>query len=230
VLDIIETFVKKQPTSPLILRLILPLLEIILNSGPTELHLSSKATGILNRLCSSKETPSVVDREDAVEILGELHRAARKAQSAAVAKTCSQCSLFVSRALLHDESNAEEARKAVVEAYGTSLEDFMTKKSTKVKASLFTDFASRFAVVAWGMRESLLAYAKSDGANSFRQAQAFHILDALVSQIPALVSNLFFPSCTAPSSLSLSSGCHLTGFRIHLSTVIPPSVQSRSRR
>jgi hypothetical protein len=51
------------------LRLMLPLLEIILNSGPTELHLSSKATGIPNRLCSSKETPFVADREDAVEIL-----------------------------------------------------------------------------------------------------------------------------------------------------------------
>lgn len=185
VLDIIETFVKKQPTSPLILRLVLPLLEIILNSGPTELHLSSKATGILvNRICKSKDVPSITDRSEALEILGELHVAARKAQSAAVAKTCSQCSVFLARALLQDD---ESKKDEIVAVYLASLEDFMTKKTTKVKAGLFFDLVQRFPVVAWEMREQVLKYAREDGANGYRQTQAFLILNEMVGQVPALV-------------------------------------------
>ncbi|KAL7413375.1 DNA polymerase phi-domain-containing protein [Mrakia frigida] len=193
VLDIIETFVKKQPSNPLILRLVLPLLEIILNSGPTELHLSSKATGILaNRICKSKDAMLISDRSEAVEVLGELHQAARKAQSAQVAKTCSQASVFVARALLQDQSTpssssaTKENEQPILDVYLASLEDFMTKKTTKVKASLFFDLVARFPVTAWSMRDQIIQYAKSDGANGYRQTQAFLILNELVGQVPAL--------------------------------------------
>lgn len=208
-LDIIETFVKKQPSSPLVLRLVLPLLEIILNSGPTELHLSSKATGILvNRICKSKDAMLISDRSEAVEVLGELHQAARKAQSAQVARTCSQASVFVARALLQDQSAAGTSsskinEQPILDVYLASLEDFMTKKTTKIKASLFFDLVARFPVTAWSMRDQLIQYAKSDGANGYRQTQAFLILNELVGQVPALVSSC--PSrLPVPSPLPLA--------------------------
>jgi len=64
----------------------------------------------------------------------------------------------------------------------------MTKKTTKIKASLFFDLVARFPVTAWSMRDQIIQYAKSDGANGYRQTQAFLILNELVGQVPALVS------------------------------------------
>ena len=51
VLDLIDIFVKKNPANPLIIRLIFPLVELIVSTGPDEKQLSDKATGILrNRI------------------------------------------------------------------------------------------------------------------------------------------------------------------------------------
>lgn len=184
-LDIVDVFARKQPTSPLVLRLIIPLVELVLNSPTSEAHLSSKATGILQgRICKSKDVIVVADRAEAVEVLTELHAAARKAQNAAVARTCSQCSVVVARALLH--ATPADAQP-VLDVYLASLDDFMTKKTTKVRAALFTDFVARFPVAAWSMRERLVQYAESDGANAYRQTQAFNILNELITQIPNLV-------------------------------------------
>ncbi|CDZ97129.1 Predicted regulator of rRNA gene transcription (MYB-binding protein) [Phaffia rhodozyma] len=191
VLEIVETFAKKQPSNALILRLFLPLLELVLNSSPTEQHLSSKATGILNRICRAKEDMEIVDRSEAVEVLEELHNACRKAQSLQVAKTCSTCSMFVSRALLHDRStpsssNSQDLAQPILDVYKASLEDFMTKKSTKIRPVLFSNMFSRFPSIAWALRDPLVAYAKSDGANSFRRTQAFLILNELTNQVSVL--------------------------------------------
>lgn len=211
VLELVETFLKKQPTSPLVLRLVLPLLELVLHGSPTEAHLTSKVTGILqSRMFKAKEPLEIVDRAEAIEVLNALHTEARVASSMQTAKLCSQAILFVSRALLHDRQAAsssaagQDLAEPIVAAYTTSLDDFMTKKSTKVRASLFSDLATRFPVVAWSLRNALVQYAKSDGANSYRQTQAFNILNDLISQLPALSKaglgpeiREFVPDCRA---------------------------------
>jgi DNA polymerase phi len=209
VLELVETFLKKQPTSPLVLRLVFPLLELVLHGSPTEAHLTSKVTGILqSRMFKAKEPLEIANRAEAVELLNALHTEARTASSAQTAKLCSQAILYVSRALLHDRqassSAGQDLAAPVVAAYTTSLDDFMTKKSTKVRASLFSDLATRFPVVAWSLRSALVQYAKSDGANSYRQTQAFNILNDLISQLPALSKaglgaeiREFVPACRA---------------------------------
>lgn len=211
-LELVETFIKKQPTSPLILRLVLPLLELVLHGSPTEAHLTSKVTGILqSRMFKAKEPLEIVDRTEAVEVLNALHTEARQASSTQTAKLCSQAIIYVSRALLADRqaaassvAAAQDLAAPVVAAYTQSLDDFMTKKSTKVRASLFSDLAVRFPVVAWALRQPLVQYAKSDGANSYRQTQAFNILNDLISQLPTLSKagladeiRAFVPDCRA---------------------------------
>lgn len=223
-LELVETFLKKQPTSSLVLRLVLPLLDLVLHGSPNEAHLTSKVTGILqSRMFKAKEPLEIADRAEAIEVLETLHVEARQASSAQTAKLCSQAIIFVSRALLADRqasssSATQDLSAPVVEAYTKSLDDFMTKKSTKVRSSLFSDLAVRFPVVAWSLRKPLVQYAKSDGANSYRQTQAFNLLNDLVSQLPSLSKagltaeiQTFIPDCREAIYTILETTASLEG-------------------
>ena len=73
VLDLIDIFVRRQPTSPLIVRTILPLVELIVGTGPDEKQLSDKAMGILrNRIGKSKEVPTTVSAGEVEDARGLL--------------------------------------------------------------------------------------------------------------------------------------------------------------
>ncbi|KAI0806965.1 DNA polymerase phi-domain-containing protein [Fomes fomentarius] len=182
VLDLLDIFVKKEPTSPLIVRLILPLVELIVATGSDEKQLSDKATGILrNRIGKSKEVPtSSVSAEDAAKALEDLHELARKASSSDVLATLNQCSLYLSKVLVH--ANAAES---VLGAYRGSLHDFVSRKSSKLNTAFFDDFAKRHPQAAWDLRDDLVK-ASGEALNVFRQLQPFHIIQTLMNQLPAL--------------------------------------------
>lgn len=194
VLDLLDIFVKKEPTSPLIVRLILPLVELIVATGSDEKQLWDKATGILrNRIGKSKEVPtSSVSAEDAAKALEDLHELARKASSSDVLTTLNQCSLYLSKVLLH--ANAAES---VLGAYRGSLHDFVSRKSSKLNTAFFDDFAKRHPQAAWDLRDDLVK-ASGEALNVFRQLQPFHIIQTLMNQLPALVS---FLQCLLLSTL-----------------------------
>ncbi|KAM5542581.1 hypothetical protein V8D89_003542 [Ganoderma adspersum] len=181
VLDLIDIFVKKNPANPLIVRLIFPLVELIVSTGPDEKQLSDKATGILrNRIGKSKESPSGVSKEDAAKTLEELHILARKASTPDVLATLNQASLYLSKVLLHAEDIAP-----VLSAYRESLHDFVARKASKLNTAFFDDFVRRHPQVAWNMRDDLVK-ASSDALNGYRQAQVFHLVQTLVNQLQAL--------------------------------------------
>ncbi|KAI0654742.1 DNA polymerase phi-domain-containing protein [Cubamyces menziesii] len=181
VLDLIDVFVKKQPTSPLIIRLIFPLVELIVGTGPDEKQLADKATGILrNRIGKSKEVPTSISKEDAAKTLEELHTLARKASTGDVLTTLNQCSIYLSRVLLHNE-----ASEVVQKAYRESLTDFVARKASRLNPPFIDDFVKRFPQAAWSIRDDLVK-APGDALNGFRQAQAFHFVSTLVNQLQAL--------------------------------------------
>lgn len=185
VLDLIDIFVKKNPANPLIIRLIFPLVELIVSTGPDEKQLSDKATGILrNRIGKSKESPSGVSKEDAAKTLEELHILARKASTPDVLATLNQASLYLSKVLLHAEDIAP-----VLSTYQESLHDFVARKASKLNTAFFDDFVRRHPQAAWNMRDDLVK-ASGDALNGYRQAQVFHLVQTLVNQLQALVSSL----------------------------------------
>ncbi|KAI0933631.1 hypothetical protein AcW1_005407 [Taiwanofungus camphoratus] len=178
VLDLLETFIRKQPTSPLVIRLILPLVELTVGSGSDEKQLADKATGILrSRIGKSKEVPSYIDEEQAVQVLQQLHSLARKASSD-VLMTLSQCSLYLCKALHHFG-----VTKPIQEVYRQSLVDFVSRKASKLNSSFFQDFIRRHADMAWDLREDILK-TTSSAVNVYRQSQAFQLLQTLISQAP----------------------------------------------
>ncbi|KAI1788483.1 DNA polymerase phi-domain-containing protein [Ganoderma leucocontextum] len=180
VLDLIDIFVKKHPANPLIVRLIFPLVELIVSTGPDEKQLSDKATGILrNRIGKSKESPNGVSKEDAAKTLEELHILARKASTPDVLATLNQCSLYLSKVLLHAEEIAP-----VLSVYRESLHDFVARKASKLSTAFFDDFVKRHAQAAWDIRDDLVK-ASGEALNGYRQAQVFHLVQTLVNQLQA---------------------------------------------
>ncbi|KAI0373319.1 hypothetical protein BV20DRAFT_963165 [Pilatotrama ljubarskyi] len=181
VLDLIDVFVKKQPTSPLVIRLIFPLVELIVGTGPDEKQLADKATGILrNRIGKSKEVPSSVVKEDAAKALDELHNLARKASTPDILATLNQCSIYLSRVLLH-----HDGAEPVLNAYRESLMDFVGRKASRLNPPFIDDFVKRHPQSAWCLRDDLVR-APGEALNGFRQAQAFHFIHTLVNQLQAL--------------------------------------------
>jgi DNA polymerase phi len=182
VLDLVDIFMKKQPTSQHIIRLILPLADLIAGTGSDERQLSDKATGILrNRIGKSKDLPVDIDSEEAATILAELHVRARKTRSPEVLVTLSQCSLYLSKVMFHSKAEA-----SVLRVYRISLMDFVTRKASTLNASFIQDFIRRYPAPGWFLRNDIVN-ASSNAANVYRKYQAFQLLHVIVNQMPTLV-------------------------------------------
>jgi DNA polymerase phi len=184
----VDNFVKKQPSSPHIIRLISPLVDLIVGTSPDERQLSDKAKGILrSRIGKSKELPSEVDTEQVSTVLTDIHMRARRAHSSDLLGTLSQCSIYLSKMLLH-----LGAEKSLLQIYRPSLTDFITRKNSALNASFFQDFIRRCPTSAWSLRGDILDLS-TRAVNSYRQCQAFQLVELLVNQLPAMVCTTFFP-------------------------------------
>lgn len=190
-LDLLETFIKRKPTSAHIVRLVLPLVELVVSTGSDEKQLSDKATGILrSRIGKLKDVPEDVDAEQVGAILRELHLRARKAASKDIVATLSQCSLYTARCLGHAQSE-----DAVREAYRESLVDFATRKASRLNANFVQDFIRRHPDMAWGIRNELLDVA-TKSVNGYRQLQVFQLMQTLISQLASAVSISVLHTCS----------------------------------
>lgn len=179
-MDLLDIFVRRQPTSPYILQFVIPILTLTFSD---EKQLSDKATGLLkSRIGKLKEVPSSVDTTRASETLNNLHIRARKVHSRDALVTISLCSLYVSRALLH--VGADETVRTV---YTVSLVDFTERKASDLNTQFFGDFIKRYPRVAWGMCAALLA-APMKAVNAYRRGQAYTLLEVLLNSAPLLVS------------------------------------------
>lgn len=165
--------------------MILPLLDLVVSTGPDEKQLADKATGILrSRIGKAKELPASIAKDEAAEVLQELHSRARKAPSADVLTTLSSCSIFVARALHHGGED-----EPVVRAYRESLIDFVTRKASRLNTQFFQDFVRRQVAVAWALRDDLVEVA-GNAVNAYRQCQVFLLLHSLIKELPQLVKSV----------------------------------------
>ncbi|TFK42972.1 DNA polymerase phi-domain-containing protein [Crucibulum laeve] len=179
VLDLVDTFIKRQPTSPLIIRLLPPLLELISGTGQDERQLADKAKGIIrSRIAKAKEFPTSAEAQQVTDVLKNIHVQARKSNTTDFLTILSICSVYLSK--LHVGTEA-----SVVEEYRQSLADFITRKNSGLNAGFFSDFLRRFPILAWSLRDDLIGLTNK-AVNAYRMCQVFHLLETLVNQIPAL--------------------------------------------
>lgn len=201
ILDLLDIFIKRQPTSPHVLRLIIPLVDLVLGSGSDEQQLSDKTGGLLrSRVGKLKDVPTAVDVNEVTPILEELHTRARKVHSSDALAIISQCSLYVSKVLLHNQADDN-----VVQVYRQSLVDFMTRKASDLNARFFDDIIKRHPNVAWGFRDDLLDLTNKT-VNTYRLCQAFALLNTLVNRMSSLVSHHSLSRTVASDHLVPSGG------------------------
>lgn len=180
ILDLLDIFINKQPQSVHVPRIILPLVKIIISCGPDERQLSEKTTGILRaRIGKLKDIPSDgFDKASVLEDLQSLHELARKMAVPEV----SACSIYLSRVLQGGEE--------VLDVYRASVDDFVQRKNSKVAPAFLKDFIVRQAAHAWGLREDIIEKCRPGVAvNVYRQMQLWGLVQAMLSQVPPLVSH-----------------------------------------
>jgi DNA polymerase phi len=184
VLDLVDIYVKKQPSSAYIPLLVLPLLQLVITASPEENQLLEKATGILrSRIGKLKECPDEDETIDIGFILEDLHSKARHASSGDSLTTIGQCCCYLVRAL--NRANGDDTIRSV---YRQSLEDFVTRKSSRLNSAFFQEFIRRCPEVAWDTKQDILDVSASKKAvNTYRRCQALGLLNLLFNNIPTKV-------------------------------------------
>ncbi|KAL1748073.1 DNA polymerase phi-domain-containing protein [Schizophyllum fasciatum] len=181
VLDLVDVFLKQQPTSPLVIRLLLPLADLIISSGPDEQQLADKAKGIIrSRISKAKDTPSSPDAGVVKTALADVHTRARRVRSSDHLATLSIVSLYLAKTALHIG-----AESAVVDAYKESLGDFLTRKNSSLNTSFFQEIIRRHVSVGWQLRTDLHELS-GKAVNAYRRCQAYQLVQTLLNQMPSL--------------------------------------------
>ncbi|SJL00256.1 uncharacterized protein ARMOST_03568 [Armillaria ostoyae] len=180
VLDLVDLFFKKQPSNPLVINLILPLVDLIVASGTDEKQLSDKTQAILrSRIAKARDVPTAPVAQVASAVQS-LHTRARKARSSDLLATLSFCSLYLAKILV-----AQQGVDQVLDVYRETLVDFLTRKNSALNLNFFQDFIQRFPALGWRLRQDLIDSSKK-AINVYRQCQAFRLIHALVSQLPTI--------------------------------------------
>ena len=183
VLDLVDTYLRKEPSNPLALHLIVPLLDLVAGSGQDERQLSDKAKGILrSRIGKAKEVPIGADIERVTEVATSVHAKARKAHSSDLLAILSLCSVYLAKMLVH-----AKAEESLTKLYKESLEDFAVRKNSSLNPAFFQDFIRRFPGQAWSLRRDLLDIAPK-AINAYRQTQVLQLLEHLLGLLPSIVS------------------------------------------
>jgi len=181
VLDLVDIFAKKQPSSPHIIRLISPLVDLIAGTSSDERQLLDKAKGILgSRIGKYKHLPCDVETDQVFALLTAIHMRARRAHASDLVGVLNQCSVYLSKTLLH-----LGAEKSVLQIYRPSLTDFITRKNSALNTNFFQDFIRRCPRSAWHLRGDLLDLS-TKAVNSYRQCQVYQLMEVLVNQLPAV--------------------------------------------
>ena len=137
VLDLLETYVKKQATNPLAYGLLMPLLVLIRTTKTKQL--ADRAYGIISAFAkaskSTKETGSS-NTSDLVKLLRAVHAEASNDMSHPFARAASSSSLLIASSLYRaDKNNLEK----VCKIYNDTLVRW-ARKEVKLQQVFFNDF------------------------------------------------------------------------------------------
>jgi DNA polymerase phi len=140
VVDLLEIYIKKNPTSELIVLMLLPLLKGL--KLTLDKSLGVKIHKLLkNKICKLKtDKVSVIEKDNLLEILETIlnkEYILRNSNNNDFNLSCSQCSIFISKKILEiDESSIDQ----IVDLYSNLLKDWFKKKNSKLPSSIFFDF------------------------------------------------------------------------------------------
>lgn len=185
VLDLVEIYAKSRPQDPLMLRLMIPLISLIL-SAPRNAHsVADKGTAILrSRFIQAKEVPSGCVRDQVVNVMTEVHGAAKKSSSHEFVNICSGCSIYCCKVL--KECAPDHFADDIAAIYKDSFDHYLTQKNSGLHINMFADLAKRYPDVVWNFRSKI-----TDAPSKFtyRKIQSLSLLQTLLSHAGKSVSS-----------------------------------------
>lgn len=154
-----------------------------------EQQLIDKTNGILRKRIGVSQTlpEKGVDVESLSKDLEEVHNIARRASHRKISPaTLSACNVLLSRILVHNQE-----LDVVAKMHRETLDNFMSKKGSKVNHAFLADFINRIPSAAWEIRRDLIqACASERSVNAYRQMQAVQWASYLLTQTLRAVSIL----------------------------------------
>ncbi|XP_065187070.1 uncharacterized protein LOC135817757 [Sycon ciliatum] len=195
VLDVVEIIIRRSQNASILLRLVMPLFELTLEkaSDSQARALIQKAQGLLkSRLCKTRtrSLSSAEDLDEGYAVLRRLIDISRHAHTAATSTLATEAIMYTLR-LMHTSSSANDQAAAVssfaadpakiVELFAAPVEEFITKKSSRLSSSLFTEILSRYPSVAWLLARTMAKHLP-DSANEFRRKEICVLLCTLLSR------------------------------------------------
>ncbi|GAC95632.1 hypothetical protein PHSY_003208 [Pseudozyma hubeiensis SY62] len=187
VLELVEIFARKQPQSPLMLDLILPLYELWTNRDEDTEQLATKArTLLISRISKAKTVPDEFAADQLTALLQRMHTEARESSSNDVSNVSSALNLYLTKVALSSSPDKISAalEGQLVSIYRESLLDYLLRKSSRLRHEFLIDAFRRFPLLGWELRSELLDNVRPGAATrAFRQVQVMSMLQAVLTQI-----------------------------------------------
>ena len=184
VMGLIVIYARKNPSNPLVLTLIVPLLNII-RATPTKSVTNQFVEKVIaflkNRLSKSQEYPK--EQQDFVfDILQAVHDFAKTSTSKELSEMCNQLSLYLRKVILGGadfEVNQKTPKKTkaaldkFLNVYNESAKLYLSKKSTPFHPSIIQQMLQRYPMSSWDMLNTLVPFLnRAECANIYRLSMA----------------------------------------------------------
>lgn len=180
VMGLIVIYARKNPTNPLVLTLIVPLLNIIRATpakSVTNQFVEKVIAFLKNRLPKTAEYPR--EQADYVfDILQAVHDFAKSATTKELSEMCNQLSLYLRKCILGgadfevDAKTPKPTKQALdkfLAVYNDSLKLYLSKKSTPFHPSIIQQMLQRYPMSSWDMLDTLVTYLnRAECANIYR--------------------------------------------------------------
>lgn len=137
VVDLIDIFVKNNPSSGLIVDTVSPLLKAL--KLTMDKSLGVKIHKLLkNRICKSKPNVQEEDKEQLLELLKSIHGdALRTSNTNDFNLSSSQCSIFIAKQIIAID---QDSMDSIIDLYATLMKHWWKKKNARLTSSIFFDF------------------------------------------------------------------------------------------
>lgn len=203
VMGLIVIYARKNPTNPLVLTLIVPLLNIIRatpSKSVTNQFVEKVVAFLKNRLSKSTEYPK--EQADFVfDVVQAVHDFAKQSTSKELSEMCNHLSLYLRKCILGGadfEINKEtpaNTKKAVVKfnsIYSDSAKLYLSKKSTPYHPSIIQQMLQRYPLSSWDMLETLVTFLnRAHCANIYRLSMACKWTSVIIQRTVGKKSDVY---------------------------------------
>ncbi|CAG8545688.1 9276_t:CDS:10, partial [Acaulospora colombiana] len=176
VIGLLRVFAHSQPTNPLILELLVPLLEISKNSKTDEI--SRSAFVLLNKIIANKEVPTQFEDGKVLTLIKQVHDLSSKSKNGELSKSCWKAGIYLFRSLaLHYKDEGSDGLpeeypnpsiEKAVNIYELSYQKWI-KRPNRLTVKSFSELPNLLPQVPWYLSKIFLEFTDPETAKNPKQ-------------------------------------------------------------